>query len=106
MAVRHVVMFSFKEGVTDEQIVALKADFDAMPAKIPEIKDSLSGVDVKLPSGQNHPAGKNRDFYWSCDFTDEAAYEIYATHPDHVAVLAKVKEVIEPGTRAAIQFKK
>mmetsp|Transcript_12856 Transcript_12856/g.26038 ORF Transcript_12856/g.26038 Transcript_12856/m.26038 type:complete len:145 (+) Transcript_12856:71-505(+) len=106
MAVRHVVMFNFKEGVAEDQIASLKADFDAMPSKIPVIQEHESGLDVKLPSGQTHPAGKNRDFFWSCDFADEGAYEAYATHPDHVAVLAKVKELMEPGTRAAIQYKR
>lgn len=105
MPVRHVVMFSFKEDVTQKQISALKADFDAMPGKIDAIKDSDSGLDIKLPSGQNHPSGKNRAFVWSCDFVDEVAYESYATHPDHVAVLAKVNDLAEPGTRAAIQYR-
>mmetsp|Transcript_71957 Transcript_71957/g.127609 ORF Transcript_71957/g.127609 Transcript_71957/m.127609 type:complete len:136 (+) Transcript_71957:45-452(+) len=106
MSVRHVVMFSFKDEVSDQQITALKADFDAMPSKIEVIKGHDSGIDIQLPSGQNHPTGKNRAFVWSCDFEDEAKYEEYATHPDHVAVLAKVKELMLPGSRAAIQYQR
>eukprot|EP00419_Tripos_fusus_P012979 CAMPEP_0172668662 /NCGR_PEP_ID=MMETSP1074-20121228/9201_1 /TAXON_ID=2916 /ORGANISM="Ceratium fusus, Strain PA161109" /LENGTH=134 /DNA_ID=CAMNT_0013485329 /DNA_START=34 /DNA_END=438 /DNA_ORIENTATION=+ len=105
-SVKHVVMFGFREGITREQIVDLKADFDAMPSKISEILEHESGLDMELPSGQNHPAGKNREFIWTCKFQNEVAYEAYARHPDHLAVLAKVKDLAQPGTRAAIQYRK
>merc|ERR1712094_7927 len=67
--VRHVVMFNFKEGVSEQQKVGIQAAFDAMPAKIPQIKGCKSGLDMLLASGRNHPAGKNRDFVWWCDLT-------------------------------------
>ncbi|CAK0893608.1 unnamed protein product [Prorocentrum cordatum] len=102
--VRHVVMFGFRDGVTQQQKVDLKAAFDAMPGKIPQIRQHQTGLDSLLPSGRSHPAGKNRDFVWWCDFEDADAYEEYAGHPDHLAVLAQVKEVIEAGSRAAIQY--
>mmetsp|Transcript_23137 Transcript_23137/g.54141 ORF Transcript_23137/g.54141 Transcript_23137/m.54141 type:complete len:142 (+) Transcript_23137:52-477(+) len=106
MAVRHVVVFSFKDSVAEQEIFALKAEFDAMPSKISAILGHESGLDMKLPSGQSHPAGKNRAFIWSCEFADEAAYETYAVHSAHVAVLAKAKELMEPGSRAAIQYER
>eukprot|EP00747_Dinoflagellata_sp_TGD_P207993 gnl/TRDRNA2_/TRDRNA2_81517_c0_seq1.p1 gnl/TRDRNA2_/TRDRNA2_81517_c0~~gnl/TRDRNA2_/TRDRNA2_81517_c0_seq1.p1 ORF type:complete len:127 (-),score=17.04 gnl/TRDRNA2_/TRDRNA2_81517_c0_seq1:206-532(-) len=102
--VRHCVMFGIKEGVTDEQIAAVRACMEAMPGKISEIKSWEFGLDLKLESGQNHPAGKNRGIFWHADFDDADAYEVYAKHPVHVECIGKIKEIMEPGTRAAIQY--
>ncbi|CAE8625885.1 unnamed protein product [Polarella glacialis] len=105
MPVRHIVMFGVKEDTSEEQMAALKEGLLALPGKIDVIKSHQWGLDLKLPSGQNHPGGKNRTVMWSADFDDAEAFEVYAAHADHVAVINTcIKPIMEPGTRAAIQY--
>eukprot|EP00451_Oxyrrhis_marina_P001137 CAMPEP_0204271594 /NCGR_PEP_ID=MMETSP0468-20130131/20420_1 /ASSEMBLY_ACC=CAM_ASM_000383 /TAXON_ID=2969 /ORGANISM="Oxyrrhis marina" /LENGTH=107 /DNA_ID=CAMNT_0051247307 /DNA_START=43 /DNA_END=366 /DNA_ORIENTATION=+ len=105
MPVRHIVMFTVQDEATEAQIGELTSGLLALPEKIPEIKGHELGVDMKLPSGQAHPAGKNRSIAWTADFDNDADYETYAAHPDHVACIKeKIAPIIVPGTRAAIQY--
>eukprot|EP00933_Yihiella_yeosuensis_P074190 TRINITY_DN83024_c0_g1_i1.p1 TRINITY_DN83024_c0_g1~~TRINITY_DN83024_c0_g1_i1.p1 ORF type:complete len:237 (-),score=49.16 TRINITY_DN83024_c0_g1_i1:142-852(-) len=105
MAVRHVVTFGIKEGTTVGQIESLKKGLLGLPGSIPQITGHDLGFDLKLPSGQNHPAGKNRFVIWSADFASDADYEVYASHQAHVQVINDfIKPIMEPGTRAAIQY--
>eukprot|EP00413_Alexandrium_margalefii_P021383 CAMPEP_0204560182 /NCGR_PEP_ID=MMETSP0661-20131031/32467_1 /ASSEMBLY_ACC=CAM_ASM_000606 /TAXON_ID=109239 /ORGANISM="Alexandrium margalefi, Strain AMGDE01CS-322" /LENGTH=107 /DNA_ID=CAMNT_0051567483 /DNA_START=48 /DNA_END=371 /DNA_ORIENTATION=+ len=105
MPVTHVVMFGFIESATPEQVEDVKKALLAMPDEIKAIQGIRVGEDLKLPSGQNHPAGKNRSLTAIVDFETAEAYEEYAAHPAHLKVISEcIKPIMEPGTRAAIQF--
>mmetsp|Transcript_86326 Transcript_86326/g.239388 ORF Transcript_86326/g.239388 Transcript_86326/m.239388 type:complete len:108 (-) Transcript_86326:129-452(-) len=105
MPVTHIVMFGFTDATTPEQAQACKDALLAMPAEIGCIKAIKVGEDLKLPSGQNHPAGKNRSLVGIVEFDSAEAYEEYAVHPAHLKVIAEyIKPIMEPGTRSAIQF--
>ena len=42
---------------------------------------------------------------WSATFASVADYEIYEKHPAHLKVISElIKPIMEPGTRAAIQY--
>merc|ERR1712086_320778 len=98
-------MFGVKDGVEESAIQILKEGLLALPSKIDKIKSYEFGIDIKLPSGQSHPAGKNRTIVWSAVFDSAADYEVYATHKDHTDLIAAlIKPIMEPGTRAAIQY--
>mmetsp|Transcript_28907 Transcript_28907/g.66597 ORF Transcript_28907/g.66597 Transcript_28907/m.66597 type:complete len:108 (+) Transcript_28907:78-401(+) len=104
MPVRHIVMFTAKDDTKPEQFETLKTNLMGLKGKIPEITACQYFEDLKLPSGQNHPAGKNRSVVFMAEFADAAAYEVYATHPDHKTVIENdIKPIMEPGTRAAMQ---
>merc|ERR1712224_731492 len=99
------VMFGFKEGTSAEQIQTAKEGLVGMPSKIPVIKALELGEDLQLPSGQNHPAGKNRSLAVIVDFDSKEGYEEYAAHEEHQKVIKELlKPIIADGTRAAIQF--
>merc|ERR1711971_258737 len=103
--VRHIVMFTFKEDTTQEQINALSDALIKMKDTIPEIQAVTPKVDLMLASGQNHPAGKNRSMVAMVDFESAEAYEVYAAHEDHKKVIDDfIKPIMEPGSRAAIQI--
>eukprot|EP00747_Dinoflagellata_sp_TGD_P099891 gnl/TRDRNA2_/TRDRNA2_167884_c0_seq2.p1 gnl/TRDRNA2_/TRDRNA2_167884_c0~~gnl/TRDRNA2_/TRDRNA2_167884_c0_seq2.p1 ORF type:complete len:219 (-),score=27.12 gnl/TRDRNA2_/TRDRNA2_167884_c0_seq2:663-1319(-) len=99
--VRHIVMYGVKEGVTDDQIAALRRAMEEMPAKIWQIKGWEFGLDLKLPTWS---AVANRKMFWSADFDNVEAYEIYQKHPVHQECLRKIKEIMKPDTRAAVQL--
>ena len=50
--IRHVVVFRWNESVTDEQLVAMSAALDALPAAIAEIVTYRHGRDLGLAPDQ------------------------------------------------------
>ncbi len=72
---RHVVMFQFKEGTTEEQIKAIETKFRSLPARIPEIKAFECGKTVKNRAGVTH--------CFLVTFDDAAGRKVYLPHPAH-----------------------
>mmetsp|Transcript_26295 Transcript_26295/g.62523 ORF Transcript_26295/g.62523 Transcript_26295/m.62523 type:complete len:110 (-) Transcript_26295:251-580(-) len=107
MPVKHIVMFTLQDGVAPKLVSALKDGLLSLPKVLPKgvISSYELGDDLLLPNGQNHPAGKNRSIVWSvvCPSADD--YTKYETSPEHVDVVnTKIKPIIVPGSRAAIQY--
>lgn len=102
--VKHVVMFSLKAEATKAQAQDIRESLLALPSKIPEIKNYELGVDLLLEGGQNHPAGKNRAIAWVATFESQQDYEKYDVCEAHKEFLTKLKPLVEPGSRAAIQY--
>jgi hypothetical protein len=77
---RHVVLFKFKEGTTQEQLEEVETAFVDLKNKIPEIESLEWGLN-------NSPEGLNKGFThcFFLTFASEAAREIYLPHPDHKA---------------------
>eukprot|EP00746_Dinoflagellata_sp_MGD_P088927 gnl/MRDRNA2_/MRDRNA2_35137_c0_seq1.p1 gnl/MRDRNA2_/MRDRNA2_35137_c0~~gnl/MRDRNA2_/MRDRNA2_35137_c0_seq1.p1 ORF type:complete len:229 (+),score=57.02 gnl/MRDRNA2_/MRDRNA2_35137_c0_seq1:101-787(+) len=102
--IRHIVMLGLKDDVSAEQVKSVREDFLGLPSRIPVIKGLEFGEDLKFPSGQNHPAGKNRTLVAILNFDCTDDYEEYAAHKEHLQVIEKNKPLMAPGSRAAIQF--
>lgn len=80
--VKHVILWTLKEGFSAEEKerikVGIKEGLEALAGRIPglvEIRVNICG----LPSS-------NADLMLDSAFTDVAALEGYAVHPEHVAV--------------------
>lgn len=82
MAVRHIVLFRFVEGVTEEQVTAIEAGLAELPGRIPEIRRYRHGRDLGL-----NPA--NPGFGLVADFDSAEAFATYRDHPDHQAFIAR-----------------
>ena len=96
MALRHVVMFRFADGTTDEQVRALAAGLDGMPAAVGTMADYRHGRD----------AGINEDTYDYVvvgDFASVDDYLVYRDHPDHQAL---IRDLVRPilAERATVQY--
>ncbi len=78
--VRHVVVFKYKPGATEEQIKQVTDAFVALKTKIPGIVSLEHGVN-------NSPEKRNLGFthVYQVTFTNAAARDAYLTHPAHVA---------------------
>jgi len=87
---RHIVMFSFKQGSTDEQVKAVTDAFAALPKKIKQIKTFEWGVN-------NSPESLNEGFThcFFVTFTSEKDRAIYLPHPDHVAFGNILKPILD-----------
>jgi hypothetical protein len=77
---RHVVLFKFKDGTTDEQVRQIEQAFCALPGKIDAIRDFEWGTDVSV---ENRQEGFTHCFVVT--FRDETARAEYIPHPEHKA---------------------
>jgi Stress responsive A/B Barrel Domain len=95
-AIRHVVVFRFVAGTTDEHRDAIAVALRRLPAAIPEIAGYTVGGDAGLVDG-------NWDFAVVADFASVDDYVAYRENPDHRAV---IDDLILPvvDERAAVQF--
>ena len=75
---RHVVLFDFKDGTTEDSLSAIQTKFTSLPSDIPEIAAYEWGTN-------NSPEGLD-DGYSHCflvTFENEAGRAIYIPHPSH-----------------------
>ena len=87
---RHVVIFSFKEGSTPDQIKTVTDAFAALPKKITEIKAFEWGTN-------NSPENLNQGFThcFFVSFASEKDREIYLPHPEHKAFVEILKPIMD-----------
>lgn len=93
---RHVALFRWHEGTTDEQVAAVTEVLATLPGLIPELRGYQVGPDAGVSAG-------NFDYAVVADFDDAAGYQAYATSPHH---LAASTNVIRPilAERTAVQY--
>ena len=84
---RHVVMFKFKDGTTNEQIREIENAFCALPSKIDAIHDLEWGTDVSV---ENRSEGFTHCFIVT--FLSETDRAKYIPHPEH----KKFGEILGP----------
>lgn len=94
--IRHVVMFTWQDHVTDADIAVIAAALDALPGIIGEIGEYRHGRDLGLG-----PA--NHDYVVVGDFATIDDYCAYRDHPEHLRFIAEhiAGNVAE---RAAVQY--
>lgn len=81
---KHVVFFKFKPESGEAEIADLENSLRALPAAIEEIREFIVGRDVVRSE-------RSYDLALISAFDDLAAMGRYQVHPDHQAVIAKVK---------------
>lgn len=96
MAIRHVVMFRWKEGVPAEHVVAAGRELANLPALVPTIRKYVFGPDLAVNPG-------NFDYVVVADFDDVDGYLAYRDHPDHKKFIAAYTADFV-AERAAIQY--
>ena len=76
--VRHVVVFKFKPGATEQQITQVTQAFRGLRSRIPGITGFEDGVN-------NSPEGKNLGFthVYLLTFDSIASRDAYLPHPEH-----------------------
>ncbi len=94
--IRHVVMFRWNESVTEEQLVAMSAELDALPGAIGEIVAYRHGRDLGI-------GASNFQYAITADFANADDFATYRDHPEHQQIIADhiTGHVAE---RAAVQF--
>lgn len=83
---KHLVFFKFKPETTEVEIDDLVRSLTALVGIIPEIREFQVGRDVVRSE-------RSYDLALDSVFDDLAAMQRYQVHPDHQAVVAKVKRL-------------
>ncbi|OOE90749.1 Dabb family protein [Salinivibrio sharmensis] len=88
--IRHVLIVRFIANARDEQIQALKDKFESMPSVI----DGVSSVEW---GENNSPEGKDQGYTHviMMTFRDDAARQHYLPHPEHEALKAIFRPILE-----------
>ena len=92
---RHVVLFRWVDGVTDEQVAAISDELLRLPSIIPELRAYWVGPDAGASEG-------NFDYAVVADFDDVDSWRVYRDNPEHQRIAT---EMIRPlvTERAAVQ---
>ncbi len=87
---RHVVLFSFKEGSTAAQVKTVTDAFEQLPQKIAQIKAFEWGTN-------NSPENLNQGFThcFFVSFVSEKDRDIYLPHPAHQAFVEVLKPILD-----------
>jgi hypothetical protein len=85
---KHVVFMKFKQEVTSSDIDDLDRSFSALPGFIPEIKAFEFGRDV-IRSDRSY------DYALVSAFDSLEAMNRYQVHPEHQAILPKVRSLCD-----------
>ncbi|HEY0388891.1 MAG TPA: Dabb family protein [Gaiellales bacterium] len=93
---RHIAVFRWKAGTTDEQVAAIEQALGALREGLPTLRAYAFGRDLGLRG--------NADFAVVADFDDEQGWRAYADDPEHRRV---IEELIAPVTddRSAVQIR-
>jgi quinol monooxygenase YgiN len=94
---RHVAMFKFKEGATQEQKDAARDALLALQGQVPTLLKMTAGHNVR-----DNP--NNWDMVLVADFDDVDALEAYFAHPVMNAASDLVASVTQKEITARVQF--
>lgn len=85
--VEHLVLIQLQPDAAREEVEGVLAGLRALRGKVPGILD--------LQCGWNFSPGRDHGFHLGVRvrFTDRAALAAYGPHPEHQAVLARLKTV-------------
>ncbi|GAB3500658.1 Dabb family protein [Nocardiopsis coralliicola] len=95
MALRHIALFTWNDDASPGEIAAIGEALSALPAAIPELRAYAFGPDAGVSDG-------NADYAVVADVDDAEAFAAYRDHPDHQAVLARIRPLL--AARSAVQF--
>ncbi len=85
---RHLVFFKFNAGTTEGEVDDLIESLRALDGVVPEIRELEVGRDIVRSE-------RSFDLALYSTFDDLEAMQRYQVHPDHQAVVAKVKRLCE-----------
>ena len=93
---RHVTMFRWVSGTTEEQVEALHQALRRLPEDIPELRGYRVGPNAGLTEG-------NWEFVVVAEFDDAVAWRAYLAHPAHRQVIVDhVRSMV--AERASVQY--
>lgn len=84
----HVVMFAFKKSTAAEEIEEARRAIEGMMDLVPGLKNIKAGLNFAEED-------RAMDMVLISHFDDREALDFYATHPEHLKVIAYIKTIAE-----------
>ncbi len=93
--IKHIALFRFKEGTTEDQITGIFDSILDLTEEIPGIEDYVAGPN-------NSPEGLNQGYTHGFILTlsDAGARDGYLSHPEH----EKIKALLLPHAESVLAF--
>ncbi len=90
MMIRHILLIKFKDSVEASQIDQVKVLFESMPNKVEGVMSVEWGIN-------DSPEHRNQGYRHSVlmNFADEAGRQNYLPHPEHDALKAVFRPLLE-----------
>jgi hypothetical protein len=92
--IKHIVIFKWHEGVTDADVSAVLDELHALPSAIDALESYLAAPDLGLTEGTG-------DLAIIATVANAEALRIYLDHPQHVAVVTRLRAMA--ASRTAVQ---
>jgi hypothetical protein len=92
--IKHIVIFKWREDVTAADISSVLEDLRALPDAIDALESYLAAPDLGLSEG-------NGDLAIVATLASPEALRSYLDHPQHVAVVTRLRAMAE--SRTAVQ---
>jgi hypothetical protein len=92
--IKHIVIFKWREEVSEAQVAAVLDELHALPATIDALEDYLAAPDLGLTEGTS-------DMAIIATVASPEALRRYLDHPQHVAVVTKLRSLA--ASRTAVQ---
>lgn len=92
--IKHIVIFQWREGVSEAEIAAVLDDLLALPAAIDALESYLAAADLGLTEGTG-------DFAIVATVAGPEALRRYLEHPQHLAVVTRLRAMA--ASRTAVQ---
>ena len=94
--IRHVAVFTWTEGMTDEMEQQFTVELTALAATLPGLRSFHAGPDAGINQG-------NFDFAVVADFDDTDSYLAYRDNPEHKDIISRFSGP-HAKSRAAVQY--
>ena len=93
--IKHIVLFKFKDYSENiKNVEEIKRDLEALKTIIPQLISIKAGINVN-PKEAYHLA-------LEVEVKDMADLEIYATHPEHLKVGKRIREILD--SRSCVDY--
>jgi hypothetical protein len=86
--IHHVVLWAFKDSVPADDRAAIVDAIRALDGQVPSLRSLAVGLNVSPARAQGYTHVLVETF------ADRDALAAYAIHPDHVPVLARLREAV------------
>lgn len=88
MAIKHIVLISWKDDAAEELVAAVPSKFDEMATALGDLARSFHyGADAGLMKG-------NADFSIIAEFNSAEDFKAYMGHPAHLKVIGELSKTI------------